>query len=169
MNTLLKTVGKLFSNSTSSNKTMELETKTEKTIVERTVKIARTRTGAPCLWESYSEFDNLTRATIIADAAGNIKKSLFVKNAKNKQALVPIQVGDVIVKAFRDKIGIAISILEIKSLSSEKNEAQIIPIFRKPSDDDKMKLPDTFVDAISEATMKLESPDKVCSKLEEKS
>lgn len=168
MNTLLKTVGSFLKSSTSFNKTETMET-TGKEIVERTIKVARTKTGAPCLWESYSEFDNgLTRSTIIADKDGNIKKSVFVKNTKNKQALVPIQEGDVIVKAFRDNVGIAISLLKIKSLSTVKNEAQILPIFRKPSEVMDIKYPDTYTEAIIEATKKLEDSNLICCNLLEK-
>jgi hypothetical protein len=141
----------------------------EKTITERTIKIARTRTGAPCLWESYSEFDNgLVRSTIITDKDGNIKKSIFVKNAKNKQALVPIEPGDVIVKVFRDNIGIAISLLEIKDISSLKNEAQILPIYRKSSEETSTKYPLGFSTAIGLASLKLEDSNKICCELIEK-
>lgn len=169
MNTILKTVGNFLKSSTSSNNT-DMETQTvEKEITERTIKIARTRTGAPCLWESYSEFDNgLVRSTIITDKEGNVKSSIYVKNAKNKQALVPVQPGDVIVKAFRDNVGIAISLLEIKSISSLKNEAKILPIFRKPSDVTSTEFPKDFIDAIAEASLKLDDGEKVCCQLVEK-
>lgn len=168
MNTLMKTVSSFLKSSTSFNKTETMET-AEKTILERTIKVARTKTGAPCLWESYSEFDNgLIRSTIIIDTDGNIKNSVFLKNAKNKQALVPIQEGDIIVKAFRDNIGIAISLLEIQSLSTAKNEAQILPIYRKASDVLNLQAPEKYTDAIMEATKKLDNSDMICCTLTDK-
>jgi len=169
----MKIVSNFLKNFTSSNKeehigvtSSSINTETAETIVLRTIKIARTKTGTPALWESYSEFDNnLTRSTIITTNEGEIKSSVFVKNRKNKQALVPIEAGDCIIKAFKDNVGIAISILEINEISSSTNEATIYPIFRKSSDDDSKSSPEGFDNAIKMVINKLTNDELVLCQL----
>lgn len=167
----MKIVSNFWKSFTSSNKdehtgVAEMTASIDKEIFLRTIKIARTKTGTPALWESYSEFDNnLVRSTIITNANGEIKNSVFVKNRKNKQALVPIESGDCIIKAFKDNIGIAISVLVINEISSSSNEATIYPTYRKPSEDTVEDYPTEYRDAISMAISKLTDDELVLCQL----
>lgn len=99
----------------------------------KTIKIARTRTGVPCLWESSTDFSDLRRATVVYNSDITHKKALFLKKNSEKQALVPISVGDYISKAFQDKHGYALSVFEVTEISPMKNEAVIYPVFRRSS------------------------------------
>jgi hypothetical protein len=174
----MKIVSNFLKSFTSSNKsehpgleetTSNINKEIIESIVLRPIKIARTKTGIPALWESYSEFDNnLIRSTIIVNADGKIKNSVFVKNRKNKQALVPIEAGDCIIKAFRDNIGIAISVLVINEISSSSNEATIYPTYRKPSESsvEDCPYPAAFRNAITMAISKLTDDELVLCELD---
>ena len=131
-------------------------------IVLRTIKIARTKGGIPCLWESYSEFDSLIRTTIISDSSGTIKDCVFIRDQKNKQALVPIKPGDNIIKVFKDTVGIAVSVLAIQDISSQKNEALIYPIFRKESLEE-TEYPKVFSNVITKCIEKLDNDNLIVS------
>ena len=102
-------------------------------VKEKKIKIARTRNGVPCLWESLVNFSDLKRATIIYGKNMESKTAVFVNENKDKQALVPIQSGDYISKAFEDKHGIALSVFRIDDISSMENTATITPVYRKSS------------------------------------
>lgn len=102
-------------------------------VKEKKIKIARTRKGIPCLWESIMEFPDLKRATVIFNNIKEVKNAIFLNSNREKQALVPIQEGDYISKVYSDKNGIALSIFQIVEISSMENVASIIPVFRKSS------------------------------------
>jgi len=102
-------------------------------INKKIIKVARTKSGVPCLWESLMSFTDLKRSTIIVNKDGNPKPAFFINPDREKQALVPIAVGDRICKCFEDKNGIAISVFQIEEISHMKNEAIITPIYRKSS------------------------------------
>jgi hypothetical protein len=112
---------------------METLTTIPEGVITKSIKIARTRTGIPCLWESSTNFADLRRATVVYNADGTHKKAVFLKKDSEKQALVPISIGDVISKVFQDKNGYAISVFKIHEISSMKNEAVIYPVFRRSS------------------------------------
>ena len=61
------------------------------------------------------------------------KTAVFINESKDKQALVPIQSGDYISKAFEDKHGIALSVFRIDDISPMENTAIITPVYRKSS------------------------------------
>lgn len=102
-------------------------------ITEKKIKIARTRSGVPCLWESTMKFADLRRATAILSKEGTAKTAVFVNKEKEKQALVPIELGDYIAKAFEDKHGVALSVFKIIEISPMENTAAIVPVYRKSS------------------------------------
>ena len=105
----------------------------EKELTTKTIKIARTRTGVPCLWESLMSFADLKRSTVILDEKGKAKIAVFLNAEKEKQALVPITEGDFISKSFEDKNGVALSLFKVLEISPMKNEAVIVPVYRKSS------------------------------------
>jgi len=130
-------------------------------VIEKTIKITRSRSGIPCLWESLTAFDNLTRATVILSSQGAPKKAFYLNENREKQALVPIVENDYIAKAFRDSNGIAISVFRINSISTETNEAEIVPVYRKSSLIDE-EVPAEYV-AIVDYTLKKLDNGKVFS------
>jgi hypothetical protein len=137
----------------------------EEQIVQKKIKIARTRSGVPCLWESTMKFEDLRRATAILDKEGNPKPAVFLNKEKEKQALVPIQVGDHISKAFEDKHGVALSVFEIVEISPMENTATINPIYRKSSLIQEYEVPQDYIKMVDVASGKLEDELNVVSYL----
>lgn len=135
----------------------------ETLVTEKTIKIARSKKGLPCLWESLVNFSDLRRATIILDSNGESKQSLYWNNTREKQALVPIVEGDMIVKSFKDQHGIALSIFKIQSISNMSNEAVIYPIYRKSSQVDEI-YPMEFTNVIHLVVDKLQGESVIVSK-----
>ena len=133
----------------------------EDTIVEKKIKIARTRSGVPCLWESTMKFADLRRATAILGNTGNAKAAVFVNKEKEKQALVPIQQGDYISKAFEDKHGVALSVFKIVDISPMENTATIIPVYRKSSLINEYTIPAEYKEMVETCMTKLEDPTNV--------
>lgn len=138
-------------------------------VTTKTIKIARTRTGVPCLWESSTDFTDLRRATVVYNADGTHKKALFVKKNSEKQALVPISAGDYISKAFEDKHGYALSVFVIHEISPMKNEAVIYPVFRKSSLEPTKQIEEIpYSTMVAETIQKLENKEQlVYAKFEE--
>lgn len=112
---------------------MERITQIPEGVTTKTIKVARTRTGIPCLWENSTDFSDLRRATVVYNADGTHKTAVFTKENSQKQALVPVLPGDYISKAFEDSHGYALSVFCIHEISSVKNEAIIYPVFRRSS------------------------------------
>ncbi len=134
----------------------------------KTIKIARTRKGHPCLWESLVVFEDLKRSTVIIGADHQPKIAVYLNETQEKQALVPIVVGDYIAKAFEDKHGIAISIFRVETISSMTNEATIIPVFRKSSLLQDYDTPANYSDLIEYTVGKLQGKHGVVSSRLEK-
>lgn len=124
-------------------------------VIEKKIKIARTRTGIPCLWESTMSFADLRRATAILDSDGGAKGAVYLNREKEKQALVPIKIGDQISKAFEDKHGVALSVFQIIDISSMENTATIIPVYRKSSLISEYKVPQEHTLCVNKAMSKL--------------
>jgi hypothetical protein len=124
-------------------------------VQEKKIKIARTRTGVPCLWESTMKFADLRRATVILDSEGKGKPAVYLNTDREKQALVPIVVGDQISKAFEDKHGIALSVFKITEISSMENTATIVPVYRKSSLISEYEVPSEHAVSVDKAVRKL--------------
>lgn len=127
----------------------------ETTITPKKIKIARTRSGIPCLWESCTKFDDIVRATIILNGQKQPKKAYYYNTEREKQALVGIAVGDYMVKCFSDAHGIAISIFIIDEISAMDNLATISPVYRKSSLVQEEVYPPEYADAIHQCSQKL--------------
>lgn len=138
-------------------------TSVETPLKEKKIKIARTRSGVPCLWESTMKFADLRRATTILGSEGNAKPAVFLNREKEKQALVPIVLGDHIAKVFEDKHGLAFSIFKITEISPMENTASIIPIYTKSSLVTSTEVPIEFASMINTCMDKLENPKNVIS------
>lgn len=137
-------------------------------ITNKTIKIARTKTGIPCLWESLMEFSDLRRSTVVLDSKGNPKPAVFLNKEREKQALVPISDGDYICKSFEDQHGVAISIFKILSISSMKNEAEVTPVYRKSSQNKELKYPSEYKTLVMTTMQKLYGEIGVVSYIKEK-
>lgn len=124
-------------------------------ITKKNVKIARTRGGIPCLWESLVNFDDLKRSTVILDKNGKAKTAVYLNETRDKQALVPIVVGDHIAKAFQDKNGIAISVFLIEEISALGNDAVIVPVYRKSSLVSEFEIPVEYAEMVNISIAKL--------------
>jgi len=124
-------------------------------VFEKTIKIARTRKGTPCLWESNSNFTDLSRATVILNKSGKPKPAVFIHKEKEKQALVPIQPGDFVSKVFKDKHGIALSVFKIVEVSTEENTATIFPVYLKSSLTDEYTVPEPYKNMVNTCMHKL--------------
>jgi hypothetical protein len=127
------------------------------TIKEKRIKIARTRNGIPCLWESIVSFSDLKRATVIYDKDKSAKYAVFINQDREKQALVPIKKGDYISKAFEDKNGIALSIFRIEEISSMDNSAIILPVYRKSSLINEYTIDSDYEEMVIDTVDKLET------------
>jgi len=140
----------------------------EAELTTKTIKIARTRSGVPCLWESLMNFSDLKRSTIILDSNGQAKTAVFLNEDREKQALVPIKEGDYISKSFEDKNGIALSLFKVIEISPMKNEAVIIPVYRKSSFINEESYPIEYKGMILKTIAKLNGDIKVVSVPREK-
>jgi hypothetical protein len=127
------------------------------TIKEKKIKIARTRNGVPCLWESLMSFSDLKRATVIYGKDKEAKSAVFVNQEREKQALVPIQTGDYISKAFEDKHGVALSVFRIDEISPMDNSATITPVYRKSSLISEYVIDKAYQNMVEETIEKLEN------------
>ena len=137
-------------------------------INKKTIKIARTRTGVPCLWESLMTFTDLKRSTVVLDSKGKPKSAVYLNETREKQALVPIVVGDYIAKSFEDKNGVAISVFKIEEINAMKNEAVINPVYRKSSLVSDYTVPNEYTNMVDYSMQKLQDTIKVVSYLKEK-
>jgi hypothetical protein len=127
-------------------------------VEQKKIKIARTRSGVPCLWESNMKFADLRRATVIFSKEGEGKQAVFVNAEKEKQALVPIKEGDFISKAFEDKHGVALSVFKILDVSSQDNTATILPVYRKSSLISEYTVPGEYDAMVNLSIDKLSNP-----------
>lgn len=143
-------------------------------VSEKRIKIARTKSGTPCLWESYTEFDDLKRAIVIIDKTGDIKNSIFIRQHGSKQSLIPVNEGDYVVKIFNDKAGKAVSVLEIKKIANNSNHAEMLLVYRNTEDStqnaysEQGKLETNFKAGIYAAEQKMENKTFIASALFEK-
>jgi hypothetical protein len=124
-------------------------------VTKKTIKIARTKTGVPCLWESLMNFSDLKRSTVILDNKGKSKPAVYCNETRDKQALVPIQVGDYISKSFQDQHGIAISVFIVEDISPMENTAVITPVYRKSSLEEGVTTPGEYKNMVDYSVKKL--------------
>ena len=137
-------------------------------VTVKTIKIARTRTGVPCLWESSTDFSDLRRATVVFNSDASHKKALYMKKDSEKQALVPVAPGDYISKAFEDKHGYALSVFKVHEISPLKNEAVIYPVYRKSSLETEASWYGTCFETMVELTIQKLKESVVYAQMEER-
>ena len=84
------------------------------------MKITRSKTGIPCLWENGGGNSNSGDATVIAAKNGAPKKAIYVARgghlSNGQHALIPVHVGDYIVSASHRREDWSIRIERIESI-----------------------------------------------------
>lgn len=88
------------------------------------MEIERTKSGIPCVWESGGGYTNTGVATIIANIDGQPKKAVYVRKrghlANGEHALIPVAVGDYVVKANHHRGDFEIEVYKIVEVQKEK-------------------------------------------------
>ena len=88
------------------------------------MEIERTKSGIPCVWESGGGYTNTGVASIIAGKDGQPKKAIYVRKrgylANGEHALIPISVGDYIIKADHHRGDFEVEIYKIVEVQKEK-------------------------------------------------
>ena len=90
------------------------------------LKIERTKSGLPAMWECGGGYSNTGDATIVAGKDGKAKKPVYVKRgghlACQNHALIPIVVGDYIVEASHHRVDFKMDIYKITGFENGENE-----------------------------------------------
>jgi len=89
----------------------------------------------PLFWEGIRKFHTMKRISYVIDSEGEGKDPVKSRLSTNSY-LVPIAVGDFIIKIFIDKIGTGITILRVIDISNIVFP-KVEVVKRKPSDSDK--------------------------------
>lgn len=93
------------------------------------LKAILSKKGIPCLWEKGGGYTSTGDAQIICTADGKPKKPIYIRQrgslACEEHALIPAQIGDVVIKASQHRGDFTIdilSIVEIKDDIAEKKD-----------------------------------------------
>lgn len=91
-------------------------------------KITRTKnTKIPCIWEEGTKKDTKGYSSIVATELGMPKRAMYIcrESLQKKHALLPVTIGDYIIKAFLKMDSTFIMILKIEDLSlNSKHESE---------------------------------------------
>ena len=98
------------------------------------LKIVRSKTQSPCLWEQGGSATNTGSATIIADAEGGAKKPIYIAQrghlSNGDHALIPVSVGDHIITANHWRGDFEVEIYRIRAIGADdKIEIELITEF----------------------------------------
>lgn len=119
------------------------------------MEIERTKRGIPCMWESGGGYTNTGVATIIAGKNGEPKKAIYIRRrgqlANSHHALIPVTVGDYVLKADHHRGDFNIFIYKIKKILKEEILTEKIGEF---SNNEWDHLPKFLEDAVETAIKK---------------
>ena len=91
--------------------------------MEMKIKIEKTKSGLPALWECGGGYSNTGDATIVAGVNGLPKKAVYVKRsghlANGRHALIVIEPGDHLVEVEHHRVDYWIRIFKIKAFDTE--------------------------------------------------
>jgi hypothetical protein len=100
-----------------------------------TLSIERSRSGLPCLWERGGGATNTGSATVIADPEGRPKRPIYIRRrgplACGEHALIPVRVGDLVVRASHHRGDFDIEVFRIMEISGDEAVVEAIADFRK--------------------------------------
>lgn len=111
-------------------------------------KIERSKTGIPALWEEGGAYTNTGCASLITNRYGDPKKALYIKQHGNlacyQHALIPIQVGDLVVSAtWNRRTGVDYMVEQIVNIEMDKATVEEINL-----DDVELLAGDPLVNAL---------------------
>jgi len=88
------------------------------------IKIEKTKSGLPAIWECGGGYSNTGEATIIASPSGDAKRAIYVRGrgklANGNHALIVLEIGDHIVEASHHRVDFKMDIYKI--LQFEAND-----------------------------------------------
>jgi len=103
-------------------------------------KIEVSKKGLPCLWESGGSFTNTGESQIICKNDGQPKKAIYVRKsgslACSEHALIPVEIGDLIISVSHQRRDFRINILRISKIDNETCETVNIRGFDRGEWDD---------------------------------
>lgn len=92
-------------------------------MAQQRIRIEKTKSGYPALWENGGGATNTGECTIIADANGRRKQAIYVKRAghlsNGNHALIIVEAEDIIIKSYHKRKDFWIRIYRIKGFDGE--------------------------------------------------
>ena len=90
----------------------------------RKFSIHKSKSGIPCMWETGGGYTNTGDATIIAGPNGEKMKPLYIRRrgelACGEHALIPVQVGSIVIDADHHRGDFHVSIYRITEIRDEE-------------------------------------------------
>jgi hypothetical protein len=100
----------------------------------KTIRIERSRSGLPCLWERGGGATNTGSATVIADPEGRPKRAIYIKRkgplACGSHALIPVRAGDLVIRAYHHRGDFDVEIFRIVEISGDEAVVEAVMDFR---------------------------------------
>lgn len=88
------------------------------------------RTGIPCLWEEGGGWSNTGEAVIVSAPDASPMKPIYVRKSGSlacaKHALIPVNVGSVVIEIHHHRRDFSICVWKIKSIEETKAKAEMI-------------------------------------------
>jgi len=95
-----------------------------------TIRIERSKSGIPALWEQGGSATNTGDATIIAGQDGQAKRPLYIRKrghlSCSRHALIPLAIGDHIIEADHHRKDFDIKIYKVLSFGNTEEEAYAV-------------------------------------------
>ena len=121
------------------------------------VRIVRTKSGEPALWEEGGGHRNTGEATIIASPEGEPLRPLYVRRrghlANGEHALLPIRPGTIVVEANHHHQDFHIQIWEVLGIEDDKAVLGLVAEYRR-GEWDHVPIPEKYRPAIEAAKEK---------------
>lgn len=93
------------------------------------MKITKSKSGLPCLWESGGGMSNTGTAILVAAPDGSPKRPIYIRRsgslACDDHALIPIRGGDLVIMANHHRGDFNITINKIIGINLEEDEAEL--------------------------------------------
>lgn len=99
----------------------------------KTIRIERTKSGLPAIWEKGGGATNTGNATIVCNADGSPKKAVYIRRkghlSNGEHALIVVREGDIIISARHHRRDFNIEVLRIASIEGDHAEAEVVDDF----------------------------------------
>lgn len=97
------------------------------------IKIERSKSGIPCIWEKGGGYTNTGDATIVSGKDGLPKKPIYIRRrgqlANSDHALIPLEVGDFVILADHHRKDFYIEVLEVAEFEEDSAIVKPFAIF----------------------------------------